>query len=99
MSRPVLVALNHTSKVAHYYYGTWPDQQEVAVFASNRVIFIRDGKNTNNLLHDPCYNSLHPYPGSGDCPDRDPNGVDFSYEQIGLYYGFAMPGTGWDGDC
>lgn len=99
MSRPVLVALNHTSKVAHYYYGAWPNQQEVAVFASNRVVFIRDGKNTNNLLHDPIYNSPHPYPGSGDCPDRDQNGIGFGYEELGLYYGFDMPGTGWSGDC
>ncbi|UKL15057.1 hypothetical protein hairong_153 [Pseudomonas phage hairong] len=99
MSRPVLLALSDTHKICHYFYGKWPNQIEVAVFAYKRTIFIRDGKDVNRLLVCPVRRVSHPFPGSGDHDEVDRDGIDFSYETIGLFYGFDMPNTGWGGDC
>lgn len=96
MSHPVLVALDQTKKICHYFYG---DDKQVQVYASNRTIFIRDGHNVNRLLVCPVRHKPYPFPGSGDHDEVERDGIDFSYETIGLFYGFDMPGTGWSGDC
>lgn len=93
------MALGEETKVAHYYYGKWPNRTEIQVHASNRVIFVRDGQDINRLIHDPVWGKPYPFAGSGDCENCDPDGIEFSYETLGLYYGLSMPGTGWDGDC
>lgn len=95
--RPVLQVLDENHKIAHYYYRG--SDKELAVYAAGRLIWIRDGKDVNRLPIDPIYSIPHPFPGSGDSPFPDVFGLDFSYETLGLYYGYKMLGTGWSGDC
>lgn len=75
-------------KVAHYWYG---GGQELVVFFHKRHGFVRDGK-TGEFPVCPERGVPYRYPGEG------PFG-DFSFETLGLYYGYEMPDTGWDGDC
>lgn len=82
-------------KAAHYFYD---NDVELVVYVHNRMVYIFD-KNKNHPVC-PIRHVPHPYPGSGYDPDHpDKMGVDFSYETLGLYYGYGMSGTGWDGDC
>ncbi|MCY1376819.1 hypothetical protein D9M68_950450 [compost metagenome] len=76
-------------KVAHYFYG---GGEEVVISCHERQVHIRDQH--GNLLLDPCHKKLHPHPA-----EQEADGGIPSYDEIGLYYGYAMPDTGWDGDC
>lgn len=75
-------------KVAHYYY----PGAEIVISVENRQIKIRhpDG----SLPFDPCWNKPAAHPTEA---LRDSEIL--TYEEIGLYYDYEMPGTGWDGDC
>lgn len=73
-------------KLAHYFYG---DGTELAIFALNRAIFVRDGKRGGYPFID---GDVHPHPADGT------EDFDFAYDTLGLYYDLPMPETGWDGD-
>jgi|GEM_PF-2574310 len=75
-------------KVAHYYY---TDGNELAVYVTTRSFHIRDGK-TGHFPISPITKKRDPHPNEG-------KGFATEYEVLGLYYGYAMAGSGWDGDC
>ncbi|WP_147285426.1 hypothetical protein [Ectopseudomonas mendocina] len=75
-------------KVAHYFY----PGAEIVIEVGLRRIKIRhpDG----SCPFDPCWNKPQAHPAENDVDPGIP-----TYEEIGLYYNYEMPGTGWDGDC
>lgn len=71
-------------KLAHYYYSCGSQLQ---IFADRRRIVILDEKNRHPIS--PITGNRTPVPDSG----------DWSYEAMGLYFGYGMLDVGWDGDC
>jgi hypothetical protein len=71
-------------KLAHYYYSCGSQLQ---VFADRRKITILDETNRHPIS--PITGNRTPVPDSG----------DWSYEAMGLYFGYGMLDVGWDGDC
>ena len=71
-------------KLAHYYYSCG---NELQIFAEKRKIVILD--ETGQHPFSPVTGKRTPVPDSG----------DWSYEALGLYFGYSMLDTGWDGDC
>lgn len=76
-------------RIAHYFYS---DGNELAIFVYRRKVFILDAK-TGEYPVCPVRHVRHPHPDEGRGP------ADFSYETMGLYYGYEMRDTGWGGDC
>ncbi|WP_374335325.1 hypothetical protein [Methyloversatilis sp.] len=76
-------------KIAHYWYS---DGNEIAVFVEKRNIFVVDPKTGYDPM---CVDTgtRDPYPYNG-----TPHAND-DYFTLGLYYGYEMKDTGWDGDC
>ena len=74
--------------VATYRYS---DGNILNIFVDQRKVSIRDGQGM--LPESPVTGARTPHPGEGS------EWVDWGYETLGLYYGYAMADTGWDGDC
>ena len=74
--------------VARYYY----PGNEIVIHTDNRKVTIRD--ENGDYPASPVDGSRMPHPAED---DADP-GVP-TYEEIGLYYDYQMPETGWDGDA
>lgn len=71
-------------KLAHYYYSCG---HELQIFAEKRKIVTLDESGKHPFS--PVTGKRTPVPHSG----------DWSYESLGLYFGYGMLDTGWDGDC
>lgn len=80
----------HMRKAAHYYY----PGHEIVVCVGNRRVTIRDQHGGFPVC--PITGRPNPHPSEAD--EHFENQVP-SYEEIGLYYEYEMPGTGWSGDC
>lgn len=84
-------------KIAQYFYG---DNVTLVLYAEGRLMRVRDPNSTYG--HDglpkppvcPINNTRTPHP----CEDETDPGIP-SYDELGLYYGYDMPDTGWSGDC
>ena len=76
-------------KAAHYFYS---DGNEIVIHVQNRAVQIRhpDG----SFPFDPACGKCCAHPD-----EKDRDALVLSYEEVGLYYGYQMAGTGWDGDC
>lgn len=73
--------------IAHFYYA---NGKELMVYMEKRRCFIFDQH--GNFPESPVTGRCEPHPSHGqeDVPD---------YSELGLYYGYDMPDTGWSGDC
>lgn len=74
--------------IATYRYS---DGNILNIFVDRRLVSIRDG--SGMLPRSPITGARTPHPVEGsEC-------TDWGYEALGLYYGYEMADTGWDGDC
>lgn len=71
-------------KIAHYFY----PGAEIVISACDGWVRIRhpDG----SLPFDPCHGKPHPHPN-----EELEEAPVLTYEEVGLYYGYAMPDTVW----
>lgn len=74
-------------KVAHYFYGCG---HELVVYMDKRLCTIRDQHGDHP--YDPVYGRPNPNPNNDE--EQLP-----TFEELGLYYQYDMPDTGWSGDC
>ena len=75
-------------KIAHYYYG---GGKQLQVFVEKRKYYVRD--ETGDFPPDPTTGLRQAHPDDGG------EYLSADYETLGLYYEYAMPDTGWSGDC
>lgn len=76
-------------KLAHYWYD---GGKEIIVYAKDRNIFVRDQHGEMVVYLDASGRKMmDPFEGT--------EMGDFSYETLGLFFGYGMSETGWSGDC
>jgi hypothetical protein len=81
-------------RLGTYFYGRRGEIQ-VHVWAERRCFYLRDenGNHPKFLAGGSLTGTRMPHPGDGT------EDVDIAYDTVGLFYGYPMPDTGWDGDC
>ena len=76
-------------KIAHYYFS---DGHELVLYVRARRLAIREPDGRFPVC--PERHECGPHPAEEEFDASIP-----AYDELGLYYNYAMAGTGWDGDC
>ena len=77
-------------KVAHYFFS---DGNEILVYAHARRVRLRTRDGEFPVCPERGVRWPHP------CEEDGVDAVIPAYDEVGLFYGYEMSETGWDGDC